>query len=81
MNTIKKQWESYRKNVIPHNAPKVQVKECQLAFHAGATSMFNVAIAGLNDLTEDEAMQHLTNLREELNTFLKNFKEQHGIKD
>lgn len=34
--TIKDDWESYQRDVLPINAPQVQVQECRRAFYAGA---------------------------------------------
>lgn len=32
-------WDSYRREVLPNDAPTVQVEETQKAFYAGATEI------------------------------------------
>jgi hypothetical protein len=45
---IREAWESYRRMVVPKNAPAVQVSECELAFFSGAISLFNALTRGIS---------------------------------
>jgi hypothetical protein len=40
VKNIEKHWRSFRENVIPHDAPEIQVTESKRAFYAGAIVMF-----------------------------------------
>jgi hypothetical protein len=33
-------WNSYRREVIPSDAPAIQIEECRRAFYAGAVHLF-----------------------------------------
>lgn len=48
MSSIKEQWESYLRDVIPATASPVQREECMRAFYAGAASVFGGLIGGLS---------------------------------
>lgn len=37
--TVREEWESYRKDVMQEDCPPLQVTELRLAFYAGATAM------------------------------------------
>ena len=43
-------WESYRKHVLPADAPEIQIKECKQAFFSGGailyTAIMNVLSPG-----------------------------------
>jgi hypothetical protein len=34
--SVRKEWESYRRSVLPATAPEIQITECRRAFYAGA---------------------------------------------
>lgn len=71
MISIKEQWESYRRHVIPRNATEVQVRECMRAFYAGAQSMMNINIAVSDEsITEEVGEQILANAHDELQNFV-----------
>ncbi|TFH40740.1 MAG: hypothetical protein E4H01_16075, partial [Lysobacterales bacterium] len=40
MKLIERAWQSYRVNVVPHDAGEVQLKETRNAFYAGAAILF-----------------------------------------
>jgi len=46
--TIAEQWETYRRDVLPANAPPVQVRECRIAFYGGATALYMSIMAALD---------------------------------
>lgn len=39
MNTIQEQWENFKKHVIPHDAPEIQVTSMKQAFYGGASGL------------------------------------------
>ena len=46
-------WLAYRLKVVPVDAPEVQVRECRLAFYAGATHLFYGILAAMDPGLED----------------------------
>ncbi len=42
---IEVQWDSYRRDVVPVNAPDIQVRESKRAFYAGAQALMTVCKA------------------------------------
>lgn len=40
VGAVERSWISYRDDVMPKNAPAVQIHECRLAFYAGAVALF-----------------------------------------
>jgi hypothetical protein len=44
---IAEEWESYAMDVIPKNAPPVQMTETRRAFCAGAGSLLGILVRGL----------------------------------
>lgn len=69
MRTIQEQWNIYRAEVVPANAPDIQVTECRVAFYAGAHVMLNSAIE-LADLTEEVGGKILSGYHDELLRFV-----------
>ena len=72
-------FEGYRDMVIPADAGPVQVKECRQAFFAGATSLFTIMIASVedgDDVTEGE-MVTMEEIDAELREFGQQFDVQH----
>ena len=45
---IEKEFQEYRREVIPVDAPQVQIDECRKAFYAGAWALMDVIINGLS---------------------------------
>lgn len=45
---IREHWESYVRDVLPDDAPPMQIRECRLAFIAGATALFNTIMTMLD---------------------------------
>jgi hypothetical protein len=71
VNTIKDEWESYKTEVLPIDAPPIQIKECRMAFYAGVHSalMFNVRIVATLD--EEAATRLLQSWHDESLAFAK----------
>jgi len=75
MNAIAKEWEMFRRSVIPLTASSVQVSEMRKAFYGGV----GVAIVMLIDSTKDDSQKDkkdviqdaLTGIMEELTNFAK----------
>jgi hypothetical protein len=70
MTTVKKAWESYAAQVLPKEAPAVQVIECRRAFYAGAYSLGVTMTQEVSELPDREAMAAITALRLECSEFL-----------
>lgn len=71
MDTIAAFWESYRREVLPADAPDIQVQECRRAFYAGAKAVVAIVTEiGDDSVTEDQGLDILTGLHEECRTFV-----------
>ena len=68
MNTIQEQWDTFRKLVIPKNAPPIQVIEMKLAFYGGVEAMMRIQF-NITDLSEDAGVAILEETRKELDQF------------
>ena len=70
MNRIAAQFESFRKDVIPVDAPVVQVTEMRRAFYAGAAAI--LFITGDQYMTDDQIEAEIMSIKKELGQFVKN---------
>jgi len=52
---LKLLWETYYVDVMPADAPPVQVQECRRAFYGGAQALFMVLGAERGDVEESDA--------------------------
>lgn len=52
LTIIQDLWESYRQQVVPHDAPLVQVQETKRAFFAGVNGLFGAIIGILDEGSE-----------------------------
>lgn len=69
MKTLADEWESYQNEVLPRDAPEIQVTETQRAFYAGAGSLLHLMqIAGGKRHTE--AMEFIESVNRELKEFI-----------
>ena len=48
MKTIEQEFEEFRKQVIDHEAPEIQVESMRVAFVAGATTSFTKTASATN---------------------------------
>lgn len=55
MNTIQERWESFKKDVIPEDAPEFQVQDMKRAFYSGVIAMMNIDLVVSEDGVSDEA--------------------------
>ena len=64
-------WESYLRNVVPADAPPIQVKETRQAFYAGAAILFEVLMKALDpgDEPTDRDLQRMADLQKELDEY------------
>lgn len=62
---IGRKFNMYRMAIMPTTAPEVQVRECDLAFHAGAEAMFDL-LTNEAPNNEGEAMKFMASLKNEL---------------
>lgn len=70
MNTIQEKWESFL-NVIPKDAPKVQIRMMKQAFYAGSFSVLDIQMQISQDhISEDAAVQVLEGLHCELADYI-----------
>ena len=68
-------WVSYMDEVIPHNAPPVQIQECKRAFYAGAQALLTlVTDLGEDNVSEDAGVLLLEAMHVEMRAFLKDVK-------
>lgn len=75
MNTIAEKWDGYAADVVPKNAPKVQISETRQAFYAGAAAILGI-MAGLGENTsEDAGAAILAGLHDEIRMFMKTITE------
>ena len=54
---LAEQYDSYAREVLPTNAPRVQRSECRRAFYSGAAAMHAVIMASLSpggDVTDSD---------------------------
>lgn len=71
MKTLVDEWESRQNEVLPHDAPDIQVTETKRAFYAGARSLLHLMqIAGSK--RHIEAMEFIESVNRELNEFVHN---------
>lgn len=68
---IERGWDNYRCNVIPADAPQVQVEETRNGFYAGAWCFFSALLNDLDEGTEATTADGklLAELHEELQAF------------
>lgn len=70
-NWIDEQWLSYRREVIPANAPMIQITESRRAFYAGAEALLSVICGFLEPGTEPTIgdLEKMTAIHNELVQF------------
>jgi hypothetical protein len=70
--TIAELWNSYHKEVLPQDAPAIQVQECKRAFYAGARGLMTSIISNLSPGPDDapEDLTMMEDIDKELQEFL-----------
>lgn len=68
MNTLREQWESYLADVMPRDAPPVQIQETRRAFYAGARAMQALQLHA-STLSDDAGVHMLQSFSDELVAF------------
>jgi hypothetical protein len=65
-------WLSYKKKVVPEDAPEIQIQETELAFYAGAYSLFSTLpfMFDAGEDATDKDMIIMNEIQKELETFL-----------
>jgi len=71
MMTIREEFASYEKAVIPPAAGNIQRKETELAFYAGALITLKL-VSQISEHNEETAVQMIATLGEEIDTFFEN---------
>jgi hypothetical protein len=70
---IEREWLTYRNEVIPKNAPLVQLQECRRAFYAGAQALLHTVMRlsdpGIEPTEAD--MRMMEGIEQELQDFAK----------
>jgi hypothetical protein len=70
LGLIEAGWLSYAGEIIPKNAPPVQIQESRRVFYAGAGHMFSVLGAlGENQFSEDQGVAVMERILAELQQF------------
>lgn len=77
--TIGEQWASYQAEVVPPQAPAVQLEECKRAFYAGAQAMFNAVMQTAEFDSDDASEARLAAIEREMQDWLRLFKKREGI--
>jgi hypothetical protein len=64
-------WNSYRREVIPAEAPVIQVEECRRAFYAGCIHLFYAVLGIMDPGTEPTAgdLAQMTAIEGELKAY------------
>lgn len=72
---IKAGWVGYRQCVMASDAPDIQVRECQIAFFAGAQHLFSSIMYSLDPEKEptDADLRRMDLIDEELRQFAEQF--------
>ena len=76
-------WTAYRITAMHPAAPALQVKECRIAFFAGAHHLFSSIMSVLDAGTEptEKDLQRMSLIQSELDAFIVQFKQENGIPD
>lgn len=74
-------WLTLRKASVPANAPQIQLDEMRNAFFAGAQHLFSSIMTVLDPGVEptDADVKRMEMVKSELDEFLRQYKEKHGI--
>jgi hypothetical protein len=67
MASIKSEWETYRQEAIPFDAPSIQIQECRRAFYAGVSSLFTIL---MEDLSDEDSYMKVESVHVELREFI-----------
>ena len=72
-------WVSLKMQVIPENAPQVQLEEMRMAFFAGAQHLFGSIMSVLDEDAEptEADLERMSKINDELDEFLTQFKLKH----
>jgi len=72
MRTIKDQWGSFERLVLPVDAPPIQVQEMRRAFYGGAQIMLLALMEiGDNDVSEEAGANIIEGYSQEMSEFSK----------
>lgn len=71
MNHIRKLWDKYATEMMPQDAPLIQIIETRRAFYAGAASLFGELVTKTRDekITEDQGKDFITEINSEISQF------------
>lgn len=71
MNYIKQNWDKYLREVMPKDAPPIQIIETRRAFYSGAASLFTMMVDSTkrDGMTEKEGIDYLAELQAEIVQF------------
>jgi len=69
-------WVSLKMQVIPENAPQVQLEEMRMSFFAGAQHLFGSIMSVLDEDAEptEADLERMSKINDELDEFLTQFK-------
>ena len=76
---IESGWVLLKMQVIPENAPQVQLDEMRMAFFAGAQHLFGSIMSALDEDKEptEADLERMSKISDELDQFLTQFKLKH----
>ena len=67
---LEQEWESLIAEVIPKNAPPLQVREMKRAFYMGAVAAISLTTNAADKLSEDDGVVFMRSLRQEMRDFM-----------
>ena len=75
-STVREDWQSYERDVMPADAGATQRSETRMAFYAGAWAMLtNVKLCGEPDMSEEAGCVYLELVTSEIERFCRAVKE------
>jgi hypothetical protein len=77
LQTVAEMWAEYREKVVPKDAGPTQIRECRVAFYAGAHALLQDAWAAIGDgsVEEEAGLAHVAALVAELGDFARDIVE------
>lgn len=71
---IQQQWELFKQNAIPENAPEIQKKEMEKAFYFGVWSMMSLLVQTPDDIDDQMGAAIIDSIYKESLAFISQFK-------
>ena len=71
MRLLETEWDKYRRQVLPPDAPPIQIQECRRAFFGGAWAIYSLMMNKMTsgDEVKPEDLQMMASLDREMRNF------------